>query len=422
MKERVSMVDSAWLKMEQSTNLMMITGVMQFDSSADWQAVRDLLMSRLVEPFGRFRQKVVLYQLRHYWQEDDEFDLEHHLTHLTLPEPFDLATLQRHVSIVMSTPLDPQRPLWHFHLIDNYEGKSVMLARIHHAIGDGIALIRVLLSLTDAVKENEAPTKPPPTSLTPQRSKIGRLFYTAQRTITAFNKLLFSRPDNETLFKGALGVEKVAAWTKPLSLDEVKRVGRAQNATINDVLIATVGGALHRYLQEEGQTVQRIRAAVPFNLRPIDGPIRLGNQFGLIFLPIAVGIADPVARLAAVKREMDGIKQSAEPFVAYALLQGIGLLPHAIERQVMRIFGQKVTAVMTNVPGPRQKLSFAGAPVGGLIFWVPQSGGLGMGISIFSYHDTVTVGIATDASLVPQPQRIVDHFSAEFDLIRSISI
>ncbi|MDW8148771.1 MAG: WS/DGAT domain-containing protein [Roseiflexaceae bacterium] len=191
--------------------------------------------------------------------------------------------------------------------------------------------------------------------------------------------------------------------------------------TINDVLLNAVTGALRRYMVSRGAIVDglNIRAVVPVNLRP-PGPVtELGNRFSLVFLDLPVGIDDPFDRLLELKRRMEGIKSSPEAAIAFSVLNMLGLMPQQVVELVVNLFGSKATAVMTNVPGPRQRIYLAGSPIRQIMFWVPQAGHLGLGVSIFSYAGNVLVGIAVDAGLVPNPDAIVAAFHAEFsDLLR----
>src|SRR6185295_6156630 len=140
-----------------------------------------------------------------------------------------------------------------------------------------------------------------------------------------------------------------------------------------------------------------------------------GNRFGLIFLSIPVGIADPVARLAELKRLSKKLRVSAEPVVVFAILRLLGLVPRFVQKLIVSIFATKTTAVMTNVPGPRETLYLAGVPITDVFFWVPQSGRVGLGISICSYDGRVRLGIGTDAALVPDPETIAEEFHREFE-------
>jgi hypothetical protein len=139
----------------------------------------------------------------------------------------------------------------------------------------------------------------------------------------------------------------------------------------------------------------------------------LGNRFGLVILTLPVGTRDPVERLVIMKKRMDDIKNSPEAMVAFAILNTMGLAPIEVERFIIDFFAMKTTAVMTNVPGPREPLYLAGSRLNNLMFWVPAAGNLGMGISIMSYAGTVMVGIMTDSSLVGDPATIAENFNAE---------
>ena len=187
------------------------------------------------------------------------------------------------------------------------------------------------------------------------------------------------------------------------------------------MLVGTTTGALRRYMERRGQPTAgvAIRASVPVNLRPPDRAHELGNAFGLVFLTLPVGIADPARRLRAIKKEMDGLKQSPEALVAFGVLSLMGLAPVEVEQVGLRFFGSKATAVLTNVPGPRQPLYLAGRKIDKVMFWVPQSGRLGIGISIISYAGGVMLGVATDARLVPDPERIVEAFKVEFEAMHA---
>lgn len=454
--EAFSSADAAWLRMEDPTNLMMITGVLMFDEPLDVARLHRVIEERLLV-FDRFRMRVKPGRSPNAlpeWEIDPYFNLHAHIHRIALPAPGGKRELQALVSDLMSTPLDFSKPLWHFHIVENYNGGSAALCRLHHAIADGIALVQVLLSLTDEQRDvppavgighgerNNNPVEafllPVVRSLSNTLTSVGALVnesrelledptrvIDAARTgvsgVQALNKLLFMTADPPTLFKGTLGVQKRAAWSDPIPLDEVRRVGSMFRCTINDVLLNAVAGALRRYLVSRGAIVDglNIRAVVPVNLRP-PGPItRLGNHFSLVFLDLPVGIEDPFDRLLELKRRMESIKGSPEAAIAFGILNTIGVMPQQMAELVVDIFGSKATAVMTNVPGPRQRIYLAGSPIRQIMFWVPQAGRLGLGVSIFSYAGDVLIGIAVDAGLVPDPDTIVEAFHTEFrDLLR----
>jgi WS/DGAT/MGAT family acyltransferase len=442
----MSSVDAAWLGMEDPTNLMMVTGVMALDGAIDMKRLR-LVLERRLAPFSRFHQRIVRPRSRAnlpHWEDDAAFDVDNHLSHVALPAPANDASLRTMVSDLMSTPLDFTKPLWHIHVIDGHPQGSVLLTRIHHSVADGIALVRVLLSLTDETavwKVPRAPRSPEPRgsslSLTWLPAAVGQGLKAGQDLASRpgrvldlarlgahgayrLGRLVALPPDPATVFKGELGRRKKAAWSATLPLDDFKAIGKAFGATVNDVLVATATGALRRYMDARGEPTDgvEIRASVPVNLRPANEAHKLGNAFGLVFLTLPVGTADPGRRLRAIKQEMDGLKRSPEALVAFGVLSLMGLAPVEVEQVGLRFFGSKATAVLTNVPGPRQPLYLAGRRIDRIMFWVPQSGRLGLGISIISYAGGVMLGVATDAGLVGDPEKIVAAFKAEFEALR----
>ncbi|NUM43138.1 MAG: wax ester/triacylglycerol synthase family O-acyltransferase [Anaerolineales bacterium] len=452
-REKVSNVDTAWLHMEHPTNLMMISGVMTFEGKVDFEQLTAVLEERLL-PYERFRQRAVQPTnplSSPYWETVPNFDIRDHLYRFT-PHVPDQAALQDLSSRLMSTQLDFSKPLWEYHFIENYgDGDSALFSRLHHSIGDGVALIRVLLSLAD--DSETAPWRLAAARANrPRRSPLAGMLRRAQKSAQAAQKLteavaheglemirapekivdltklgadgivslarlVLRTPDPKTAFKGRLNVAKKAAWSAPISLAEVKAVGKATGGTVNDVLLTAMAGGLRRYLVRHGEAVDglNIRAAVPVNLRPLEGPIELGNKFGLVFVSLPIGIEDSIDRLYELKRRMDALKGSTEPAVAFGILTAMGMTPTEIENIVVDIFEKKATAVMTNVPGPRETIYLAGKPIKRLMFWVPQSGRLGLGISILSYAGEVLLGVATDAGLVPDPETIVEEFHEEFN-------
>ena len=179
-------------------------------------------------------------------------------------------------------------------------------------------------------------------------------------------------------------------------------------------------GALRRYLLERGElTAQDIRATVPISLRPPDAVGELGNEIGIVFLALPVGIADPMERMRELKRRMDRLKGSAEAPLFYHAMQTFGSAPTPIVHAALGFLGTKATAVVTNVIGPRERLGLAGAPLEALMFWTPRFGGVGVGVSILSYAGEVRVGVITDADHVPDPEAIVAALQSEMAALQS---
>jgi len=434
-----------WLRMDHPTNLMMITGVLLFEEPVERAAVLEVLRDRLLA-IPRFGRRVVAADRgsAHHWEPDENLDLDWHLQEIALPSPGDDAALRELINRWLSTPLDPDRPLWQAHLIQNYKKGSALLWRLHHCMGDGIAMMLVILSLTDLGPDSDRQDANPlrqlfgsdPPGAEEAKDHLQKVLPEAVRLLTlpaetigamsrwkkggasvpALSRLALRPPDHRTAFRGSLGVPKRVAWSDPISMTEIDSIRQGLGGTVNDVLTNAVAGGLRRYLEGRGELRRRlnIRAIVPVSLRPIEEMHSLGNQFGLVCLSLPVGIGDTRQRLAEIKRRMGKLKRSFEPVVAMQIMAALGASPRKVQDLVVRIFGTKGTAVLTNVPGPRQRLCFAGKPMQSFMFWVPQAARLGMGLSILSYAGEVRIGVATDAGLVPDPEAVVAGMHREF--------
>jgi diacylglycerol O-acyltransferase / wax synthase len=453
-REPLSSVDFAWLRMDDPTNLMHINGVLVLDQPLELDRLREAIERRLLA-IPRFRNRVVVpARGRPYWEPDPAFDIGNHVMHTVLPDPGGDKELRAMVEGHITTQFDFAHSPWSFRLVEGYRGGSVVLGRLHHCLGDGVALMLVLLSLTDRTPQADPTVRNPFLSLYSQQEEdaldlatirklaeeimpdgMRLLLHPAEafRSMKGWLKgplatgnlgrLVLRKPDPRTVFKGPLGVPKRVAWSEALPLDEVKAVGKALGGTVNDVLLSAMSGGLRRYLQRYGEPKANLnfRAAMPVNLRTMEHMDQLGNQFGLIFLSLPVGIADPLKRLAELSRRAHSLKRSLEPVVVFRILDALGIVPYEIQKLVVKIFATKATAVMTNVPGPRQTLYLAGKPIQDIFFWVPQAGRVGIGISICSYAGRVRMGVGTDAGLVPDPEHVVTGFHEEFEALRRVA-
>jgi WS/DGAT/MGAT family acyltransferase len=239
-------------------------------------------------------------------------------------------------------------------------------------------------------------------------------------TVAAFNKLLWRTPDPSTRFKGRLAVRKQAAWSRPVALAEVKDVGRVVGGTVNDVMLAAAAGALRRYLKSHGEPVGglTIRAGLSVNLRPPDAEASLGNQAGALLVELPVGVDSALERLQQVKRQMDGLKESPEASVVWALLNALGHAPPSVQDMLVEAYCTRETAVVANMQGPAETVYLASAPLSTLMFWIPALGGAGLCLSIASYAGQVWFGAGTDQGLVPDPEELMTGFHAEFTALQ----
>jgi len=451
----MSAVDAAWLRLDRPHNLMMIVGVWVFDEPLDFPRFRQVVAERFLR-FARFRCRPVEELRGSMWEPDAEFDLDAHVRRVALPAPAGRRELEALVSDLAGLALDPRRPLWQMQVVDNYAGGAAVILRIHHCYADGIALTQVFLSMTDTERDpgplpepgaavraaERVPAHELPGALRVPGSElvldavgqgvswIGKALRLAQHPEHAGELALHglglireiahvaALPDDApSRLRGALGRRKLAAWADPLPFGEVRTIARALGCTINDVLMATAAGAIGSYLRGQGEdtTGLCIRATVPVNLRDPGDGVSLGNRFGLVFLDLPVGIRDPLARLDAVRQAMSELKGSYQPALLLGLMATLGVLGETAEDLAVDLLSRKASLVASNVPGPQTQLYLAGSRLSQLMFWVPQSGQIGVGVSILTYNGQVQFGVIADRRRIPDPRRLVSRFATEFE-------
>ncbi len=477
-REPLSWVDNYWLRLDRPYNHMTINAVWIMADRVDLERLQKHIETRWLT-HQRWRQRPVYHLTGTYWETDSHFEIGNHVRRVGLPGAQGKEELEKFISNLVSTPLDPTQPLWDWHLVQDYQGGSALISRWHHCYADGITLIHVLLDATDKAPGVAIDTPRPPArkaAYADEEETRGDIFRqlfdpvsaAVSRTVKAGRELvgegvdillhpsetvryarqglgsvggyarqglkiaseaahLLLLPDDpQTRFRGKLGVAKRVAWAEPLPLNDVKTLGKALGCTVNDVLLSSVAGALRNYLVEKGDPVDSqlaIRAAVPVNLRRAsEPPENLGNFFGLGLLTLPIGIENSLERLHTVQQRMRELKESYQAMLTFGLMEIMGLGPKIAQASAMRMFSRKVTAVMTNVPGPQKPLYFAGSKIAELMFWVPQSGSVGMGVSIQSYNDRVHFGLITDRKRVRDPETIISRFSEEFEKLLLITL
>jgi WS/DGAT/MGAT family acyltransferase len=452
-KQHLSNIDTALLRLEDPTNPMMITGAMVFKERLDYERLKTTIGCRMLG-IKRFQQKVAWPRSiagNPYWVDDPTFNIDDHVQRAILPQPGDQAVLQEVVSLLASMPLDLNKPPWQFHLVEEYGEGSALIGRIHHSIGDGMALVHVMLSLTDTdpdaplsdgeikieARHSQEPLdaffQPAIKSYNSTRrkvnSRLGKVFgllndparrrelrRNGRAAAAELAKIVLDGADPKTAFTGKLSTHKRAAWSGPVPLEDVKLIRRRLGGTVNDVLLTAMTGGLRRYLCARGEETDglSLRAVVPVNLRPAGKEGKLGNRMGAVFLTLPISIEDPVERLHQLETRMKGHKRSMMAPLMYGVLNGLGAAPKGLSNNVINSFGNRASLVMTNVKGPQQRLYMAGSPLEAMMFWVPSTGPLGVGVSILSYVGEVRLGVITDENLVPDPEAIITAFHDEF--------
>jgi diacylglycerol O-acyltransferase len=451
-REPFSNFDAFLLHIERPTNLMVISGLLFTDQPLDVRVLEQIVEQRLLS-FERFQRRVVnsgLLVKTPKWEFDPTFKASNHVHPVKLPEPGDENALRVMVNELMAVPLDMSIPPWQLHLVENFGEGSVIIARLHHTLADGLSLVNVFTSLGDEAvgpdgmlarhgrgKKASGLGKliVPPLKITSKllgasqwalkqglqmienpdylRDKASDVTDSAQ----LLGKYVIGEADPQTSLRGQVGIAKRAAWSRPIAVEKVKALGRQLGGTINDVMLAAVAGGLRRYFEARGEPIDYldIKSIVPVNLRNNGYFANMGNQVGMVLMPLPVGEQDPGERFKMVKMRMDELKQSGEPDLIYSLVNMMMFKSKPLDSAMAGLITGKASLVVTNVPGPQEQITLKGRRIGRAVFWVPQPAGWGLGISLISYAGQITLGVAADASLIPEPEEILEGIEAELE-------
>jgi len=472
-KKPLNGADIAWLRMDSPCNLMVINAML-ITERMDFSDFKNTIINRFLS-FSRFLKRPVMSSGKYYWENDPYFEIDNHVKKVALPGAADKKILQYYLADLVSVPFDESKPLWQILFVENYKGGNAVILRVHHCYADGLALISVFNSITDASSN----IKPLPCSAPKQESfsdevmnsvknmnyewpryqqaldsaaikadkyksfakkvstdgisilknqdALKELIGDGVRAMAELAQLAIMPSDPKEVFKGRLGVRKTCAWSEPLSFDKFHGIAKVIGCKINDLLLSCVAGAFREELIAAGKEVdgENRHITLPVNIRSeseMDAggvPEELGNYFGTVFVSLPVNIENPLERVYKIKHDMITLKQSLQPALSYGILYAAGLMPTGVQKTILESFGNKTSAVLSNVPGPRKPRYIAGARIQEQMFWVPQTGDLGLGLSIISYAGQIQFGLVGDAGLFPSPERIINRFVAQIDLHRT---
>jgi len=332
-------------------------------------------------------------------------------------EETDEQALKRKVSLYMSTPMDMQRPLWDLTIIEGLRnGGSVLFWRIHHCICDGQGAVHLFLSLIEHTTGN----RPEQSHIrviherdhcSPKKRKpikdialdiVTRIFYFIYGILNLiFNLFYVAFFYNKETFVGEFSVEKQVGWSEPIKLSDVKRVKEYFGVTVNDVMLTALGATFRRYMaQLAPQRIENeVLVGIPVSMRPFDD-FTLSNQTVISNLWLPTFSENPIELIKRVHKRTKQMKISPEPNIQKFSLKQMRYLPPTPITWVLKWFMRKVTAVITNVPGPADKLEFAGCQIESFIPLIPLPGPGGLGVAILSYGGEVMVTINCDKNVI----------------------
>lgn len=443
--KRLSLIDDSFLRIESRRQPFHIGMLMLFeppaDAPKDFAAQLSARLRQSVRAAAPFNQRLVSRRGLHYWAADEDFDLAHHFVHTSLPQPGRIRELLALVSRLHGGHLDRDYPLWRMYLIEGIEdGRIALYMKIHHAVVDGVAGIRMVAEMMAGSAE-ESLKRPPPWEVTRRRSGaqtlpvptpavgvLPALRSLSREGLSSLKPLLRQlrgtfqdfRQDNPNLALAGQAPRsilntKISATRRfaaqSYSMPRVKAVAKAFGATSNDVILAMCGGALRLYLQGLGELPERsLLAAVPVSVRRNDN--ELGNKVAFTIAKLATDIRDPAARLSAIRDGMNYNKErmrdlSPAQILAYAALM---LLPGAAG-VVLGLASDSTlgNVVISHVPGPRTDMYWQGARLTGLYPVSLLTDGAALNITVVSRHDFVDFGLIACRKTVPHMQRLLDH-------------
>ena len=467
--QQLSAQDASFVYLETPHTPMHIGSVGIYDpSTAPGGFVRFKDILRFIgERLGgarSFRQRLVRvpFDLDHpYWIEDPEFDLEFHVRHIALPKPGDWRQLCIQVARLHARPMDLTKPLWEFTVVeglDNIEGLPpgcfALVSKVHHAAIDGMSGVEMSAAVHDLDASMTAPEKSddwkaehmPRVADLLSRSYFNsliqpmRVMETIGRSLPGMGRLANqvrtgdvsvrnARPAPKTRLNGKVSAHRV--WDAvPFRLGDIRAVKEAvPDATVNDVILAIVGGALRQYLKGRDELPKdTLTAMAPISVRGTDEKAALGNLVSAMVVGLGTTVEDPLERLRFVHDEAVNSKAMTNAVGARTLTDYSQLMPSALAGLAARLYTRVGAAnahapvfncVVTNVPGSRVPLYFAGARMVAMYGTGPVFDGMGLINTIYSYGPTIAVSFTADRDAMPDPQAYADALRDSFRTLRA---
>ena len=408
--ESVKANDAVWM-IEAETNRMIITSVGLYTKFTVEQ-VRKALDGRVFYGQKRARQYFTYVLGKPFWVEDKHFTFDAHFHVVTEP----LKTTQdlwAFTAKVASAPFPARSPPWGFYIIEDFQGGSVMISKLHHAFLDGISAVSAMVHAADPQCGRDFFKMPKFSFLQQSLYTLMALIYLPFLTIS---RLLF-RNDKNPLHGPVLSGVKTLAWTQPYNLAKYKEKCKQKGITLNDFLGAAALRTLQKYITETfHQSHDRFTIFMPFSLRgqPEDGsPLPVDNDFAAILLQMP-SAASPTLETDCA-RVFGRIKNSIEPLTCLLAVDMLGSLPRTLAKWVLFTIADKATLLFSNVPGPRAHLSYQGAQLLHLMSMSPMESNCGVAMTNISYAEEFTVACYADTVVVKDAGALVRLLQEEIE-------
>ena len=448
--ETMSALDASFLHVEDAVSHMHIGSVGIFEGPPPPQDVVCAAIEGKLHLVPRYRQHVRFPPLalaRPIWVDDRHFHLDYHVRRTALPAPGGDEELRNLVGRVMAQKLDRSKPLWEMWLAEGLgDGRWALVNKLHHCMADGVSGTD-LLSVVFDVERRSPPAEIPPWAPAPQPStprivgsalahRATRTPYEAARSVwatargparaagraaeitravTSLRTLL--RPPAGTSLNGPIGPHRRWAWARG-RLADVKAIRTEYGGTVNDVLLAVTTRGFRDLLLGRGEPVEDrvVRTMVPVSVRMPAERGTYNNKVSAMFADLPVRIADPVERLAAVRVQMQDLKESHQAVAGSTLTSLGGFAPAMLlalaGRVATRTPQHSVNTVTTNVPGPQHAIYLAGQRMLEFFPFVPLGGHVRIGVAIVSYDGALNFGVTGDYETAPDIQVLCDGIDA----------
>lgn len=439
--EPMGSVDRAWLAMDRPLNPMIVTAILEFDGVRDVEAFGRAVFDRLTR-HDRFRQRIDDVRDPRAWRWVEAPDPGYHVQIVRSAGSRGAAVLKASMGAEIGRSLDTAFPLWRVFLYPTSGRRVVLLFRAHHAMADGIALLQLLLRLVDGEATSPGPAMPRPTvaegplsGVIDRLSRLNDTWLRARRierqwwgegprrkrmlepvveAAAVVGRTLARRGTRPPGLDGALQGHRRLDWSEPLPLSPLRERAHAFDLTLNDLLLAALAGAIGDHLRSIGpvDAGTEVCVSIPVNLRA-SADRTLGNHFGLVLLDLPAGEENATRRRILVGERMRRLKASMEARATLAALAAVGTFPPAAARFVVDRVASKSCAVVSNLPGPDHVLRFDGARLVRAMFLAPQTGDIGLGISILTYAGRVSLAVCADVGVLGEPSRVLRPFTHE---------
>lgn len=420
-------IGEATLLTEVSTNLSIATSVMMLDKSIGAEEIVkhiDAKMHSDSNMFQRFRSVVTngeFVEVADFSAQSNVVALKH------LPK--GVATPMEYAQHITNTGLKPSLPLWEVSVIEDFNGTSCCIWRIHHCIGDGMSLVAALAKLSDGVRVQSPKTHTKKKKTATTTTTMSVFYQVLWALAVSIRKLvlLACRSEPQTMLKRPGGTEKQLRYNLSLTVEEAKSIGKRHGgATLNDVMLACITGGIRSLLNAHQPELLHedliLRAAIPVDMRggTSSSITQTNNIFSTLLIDLPVGCPDAKERLRRVQQSTQEAKYSFEKHFLFYFGKCCGWVPTRVLKGITNHMTRSLSIAVSNVRGPPETLSFCGRTATLFAGFVPPPPSVNVGLVVFSMGNQLGVTLSSDKTTIKDPDQLMADILAEFNTLKHI--